>query len=26
VSTALLSEVECMVDAFRAGKEAHDCN
>ena len=26
VSSALLGEVECMVDAFRAGKEAHDCN
>ena len=26
VSTALLDEVECMVDAFRTGKEAHDCN
>jgi TRAP-type C4-dicarboxylate transport system substrate-binding protein len=26
LSTALLGEVECMVDAFRAGKEAHDCN
>jgi TRAP-type C4-dicarboxylate transport system substrate-binding protein len=26
VSSALLGEVECLVGAFRAGKQAHDCN